>query len=137
MLSFDNVDAMNAALALPLDKELHALIGDRIADTIACELENLTHIIVVEPGDADVDFIDAIGFTPTADRTEGRPFGPATPPDWDWHHCYDGWWELIYTVGNDGFAYIVFVPDTIGVEPELLRLCRTYACPAKREGAVG
>ena len=30
------------------------------------------------------------------------------------------------TVGNDGFAFVLFVRDRDGVDPELLAMCRAY-----------
>jgi hypothetical protein len=36
-----------------------------------------------------------------------------------------GWFELVFVIGNDGFAYVLFVQDTDGVEPNLLTLCRS------------
>jgi hypothetical protein len=137
MLSLDTMDAMQTALDLPLEERLHNLLSNRVADTIACDLQNLTHIVVVESGDTEADFIETIGFSPLVDRIDGSKFDAASPPDWDWHHSYTGWWELVYCVGNTGFAYVIFVPNTDATDAELLHLCRTYACTIKHAGAVG
>jgi hypothetical protein len=40
---------------------------------------------------------------------------------------HTGWWELVYTVANDGFAFLVLVQDAPGVLPDLLALCRAAA----------
>ncbi len=40
---------------------------------------------------------------------------------------HGGWFELISTVGNDGFAFVLIVRDREGVDPELLALCRAHA----------
>jgi hypothetical protein len=55
---------------------------------------------------------------------QSRLDGIRHQPDWDWIARHQGWWELMYTVGNSGFAYIVLVQDAARVLPELLALCR-------------
>jgi hypothetical protein len=34
---------------------------------------------------------------------------------------------MIIAVGNTGFAYVLLIEDTEGVQPELRQLCRQYA----------
>jgi len=51
MFSFDTRDALLAALELPLDLRLHRLLTDRVRDAMACELGDMTHILVVQAGD--------------------------------------------------------------------------------------
>ncbi len=45
----------------------------------------------------------------------------------DYIEDHGGWFELIVTVGNDGFAFILFVRNRDGVDPELLAMCRAHA----------
>ncbi len=45
----------------------------------------------------------------------------------DYIEDHGGWFELIVTVGNDGFAFVLFVRDCEGVDPELLAMCRAHA----------
>jgi len=109
-----------AALRQPLEPILHSLLHGRVADALACQLGGLTHFLVIEPGDHEGEIIDAIGFSPLVSRIDGIHL----QPDWDWIERHDGWWELVYTVSNDGFAYILLVQDAPGVLPDLLDLCR-------------
>jgi len=127
MLSLDTIDAMQAALDLPLDPILLTHLSRRIADTIACDLEALTHIVVIQPGDSEDDLIEAVGFSPTIDRIDGMPIDADNPPDWDWHRYCASWWELGYCVGDSGFAFLVMIPDSDEIDANLLNLCRTYA----------
>lgn len=126
MLSLYDLDTMNAALLLPLDPTLHRLLSDRIRDAIACGLENLTHIIVVEAGDGEGDFMEEVAFSPYWNALSETRFGdPDHIPPWDWAERLDGWgWEFIRTIGNDGFAFIVLVPDREGIDPKLRAMCR-------------
>ncbi|CAN5293136.1 hypothetical protein BH11PSE5_BH11PSE5_30080 [soil metagenome] len=126
MYSFDSHDALLTALTLPLDPRLHQLITDRVKDAIALDLGDLTHVLVVQAGDTEADIIDAIGFSPLVHRIHGTRFGdPALEPDRDWLERHEGWIELLYCVGDTGFAYVLFVQDDDGVLPDLLTLCRT------------
>ena len=57
---------------------------------------------------------------------------PASPraanarSSWGWLAALDGWFELIVTVGDSGFAYVLLIEDADGTLPELLAMCRRY-----------
>ena len=73
-------------------------------------LENLTCIAVIEPADSEQTILDELGFSPVRNPFSETRFGdPDFSPAWDWLEVHSGWCELIFTVGDDGFAYIVFV----------------------------
>lgn len=120
MNNLPDLDSQFATLNQPLESNLRKLLHGRIQDALALELGDLTHFLVIEPGDAEGDIIDAIGFSPLVSRIDGVHL----QPDWDWIERHEGWWELVYTVSNDGFAFILFVQDAPGVLPDLLDLCR-------------
>lgn len=120
MLNLPDPASQNAVLNQPLDPKLHELITGRIKDARALDLGDLTHIAVVQPHDTEADIIEALGFSPLVSRINGIHL----EPDWDWLERHEGWFELVYAVGNSGFAYLVFVQDTEGVLPDLLTLCR-------------
>lgn len=118
MLNLPTIAELEAAISSASCPELKGLLADRLADTIKCQLESLTHVLVVEAGDSEADFIEAIGFSPLVSRINGL----RDQPDWDWMERHNRWWELLYTVGNDGFAYIILVKDDPG--SPLVNLCR-------------
>lgn len=120
MINLPDLASQNAALNQPLDPKLHDLLAGRIKDSLALDLGDLTHIVVVQPHDTEADLIEALGFSPLVSRIDGIHL----EPDWDWMERHEGWFELVYTVGNSGFAYLVFVQDTVDVLPDLLELCR-------------
>jgi len=119
MIDMPDLDAILAVLRTPLQPDLRDLIASRLQDAFACQLADLTHILVVQPGDKEAQIIDAIGFSPLVSRMDGNRL----QPDWDYLEQHPGWWELIYTVGDSGFAFLVFVECVDGVLPELLALC--------------
>lgn len=118
MIDLPSIEAIKATLSKPLDEALKTLLRDRLADTIHCGLPDYTHVLVVEAGDTEQQIVEAIGFSPLRTRIDNRP----NSPDWDWCERHLGWWELLYTVGDDGFAYILLVEDA--ERSPLAKLCR-------------
>ena len=123
MIDMPDLDAILVALCSPLAPDRHDLIASRLEDAFACELADLTHILVIQPRDTEAQIIDAIGFSPLVSRMDGNRL----QPDWDYIEPHPGWWELIYTVGDSGFAFLVFVERADGVLPELRALCESGA----------
>lgn len=120
MLNLPDLASQIAALDQPLDPKLHDLLAGRIKDALALDLGDLTHIVVIQPHDTEADIIEALGFSPLVSRIDSIHM----QPDWDWLEAHVGWFELVYAVGNSGFAFLVFVQDSEGVLPDLLTLCR-------------
>lgn len=118
MHDLPTIESIQAALHQPLGRALRLLLEDRLSDTIRCGLQDLTHILVVEAGDTEQQVIDAVGFSLLASRIDNRP----NCPDWDWIERHDGWWELLYTVGNSGFAFILLIEDAD--DSPFAQLCR-------------
>ncbi len=118
MYDLPTIDSIRAVLDQPLDKVLRILLEDRLADSIHCALQDLTHLLVVEASDTEQQIIEAVGFSPLVTRIDNRP----NCPDWDWIERHDGYFELLYTVGNSGFAYILLVEDA--EDSPLAQLCR-------------
>mgnify|MGYP001355200803 CR=1 FL=1 len=81
MQSFTTAAHLREALALSL--------SPAVEDTFTLELQDMTHILVIEDGDSR----EEIGFDPSDDC-------PAVQ--------HDGLVELVYTVGNSEFAYLIF-----------------------------
>jgi hypothetical protein len=129
MLNYNHAAAIAAAPPnAPVDESLKQLLGDRVHDWAACELLDLTYLVVIEPGDTERDLLDAIGYSPLVNPTTQKRFGQrGFTPSFDWLKLNGDYWELIETVSNDGFAYVIFVPDRDDTDPELRRLCRMHA----------
>ncbi|MBA2724890.1 MAG: hypothetical protein H0U53_02775 [Actinobacteria bacterium] len=104
------------------------MLRDRVRDWTALGLLDLTHLAIIEVGDTDASITDALGFSPLINSLDGKRFGAkgfVFPFDYLEDHC--GWFELFVTVGNDGFAFHLFVRDREGVDPDLLAMCREHA----------
>lgn len=133
MLSFDNAAAITAAArCASIDPTLRQLLADRIHDWTATGLLDLTHLLIVQPGDTEKTFLEELGWSPFVNPLDGRRFGSEgfVQPPFDWISDVGGHWELIQTVGNSGAAFCIYIPNGDGTDPELLALCRTFAEPA-------
>ena len=117
MINLPDMEAVRAALRQPLKPELKRLLADRLADTERCGLERLTHILVIEGDDREDSIVEAVGFSPLVSRIDGN----RDQSDWDWLERHEGWWELVYTVGDSGYAFILLIEDA---DTPFAQLCR-------------
>lgn len=129
MRSFETAAAIVAApTCMSIDPALRRLLADRVHDWAATELLDLTYVLVIQAGDTEGDIVEAIGWSPLTNPLDSPRFGSADfVAPFDWLSNVGGFFELIQTVGNDGFAFHIFVPDGDGVDPGLLALCRAHA----------
>lgn len=134
MLSFHDAAAIAAApTTAPIDPTLKQLIADRVHDWTATDLLDLTHLAIVQVGDTEEAILEEVAFSPLINPLDGSRFGSKSfEPSWDWLEHHDRWFEMIVTVGNDGFAFVLFIQDSDGIDPKLRHLCQTYA-PATRQ----
>jgi hypothetical protein len=124
MLSFFSAASIAASPAHVPDPRLRELLTEVVAHWKAVGVLDLTHLLVVQPGDSEENIREEVGFSPLVDL-EGHRFGsPGFTPQWDELRDHGGWFELTVCVGDSGFAYVLFIADRPG---ELLTLCRTYA----------
>lgn len=127
MLSLYDNASIEAVLASPLEPRLHQLLADRIEDAAKTDLLDLTHIVVVQPGDCEHAIAEEICLSPLTNPLDGQRYSsPEFQAWWDYLESHDGYFEMIITVGNSGFAFILLIQDADGVQPELLSLCRAY-----------
>jgi hypothetical protein len=84
MISLPDRATAVAALTLSLDHHLRVLLATRIAKfaTPYGGLSNLTHILVVEPDDAEEDIIQAVGFSPLVNPLDGARHGSPDFQPW-------------------------------------------------------
>ncbi len=128
MLSFDTAAAVAAApTTASVDPVLKQLLADRVHDWIATGLLDLTHVLIVLAGDTEQDIVDEVAFSPLVDPIDGARFGsPDFHPHHDWLEGHGGWFELIFTIGNSGWACVMFIQDDDETLTELVEFCRAY-----------
>ena len=105
MLSLIDPAAMIAALPT-----LAPLPRRRVQDILDGQLADLTHILIIGPDDTEADIAAEIGFSPL-DLERLRFSDSGLEPAWDVLHDHGGWFELVFCVGNDLFAFVLLVED--------------------------
>lgn len=86
MLNLPDRDSQLAVLHQPLEPNLKRLLQGRVRDAAVLGLADLTHLVVIEPGDSEADIVEAIGFSPLVSRLDGVRH----QPDWDWIEKHEG-----------------------------------------------
>lgn len=129
MLTFSEAASVAASPTAPIAPELQNLLQRRVTDWTETGVLALTHLVIVQPADTAADLRREITLCPLISPLDGSHFGSKDfQPFWDWLIRHDsGWFEMIVTVGNSGFAFVLFIEDAEGVDPDLLALCRAYA----------
>lgn len=112
--------SMNRALASPIDPALKRLLCLRrdqlLADTgEQYELGDLVHFILVEPNDT------------VADIEAAANFPLITEPAFEWVTDHSGTFEAAVVLSDDGFGFVLLVPDRNGIDLTLLTLLRDFA----------
>lgn len=129
MLTFTDAASIAACPSAPVGHRLQELLRQRVAGWSASDLLDETELLIIQPEDTALDVKREISLCPLINPLDGSHFGSKDfTPHWEWLHRHEnGWFEMMVTVGNDGFAYFLFIQDAEGVDPALLALCRTYA----------
>lgn len=126
MLSLPDRASVQRAIAAA-DPRLASLLSARLTLSDANGIADLTHYLVIRPGDTEADVIDAVGFSPLVNPLDNvRHPDPAFLPWWDWLHDLGGWFEMIIAVGNEGFAFILLIEDQPDVDTSVLHVCRAF-----------
>ena len=127
MLSLYDYASIAAAMGQPIEPTLKILLEARLDQVAKADLLSLTHILVIQPGDTEAQIIAEIGFSPMAEPFDGVRFGTAGfYPHWAWLQDFGGWYEMIITVGDSGFAFVFVIEKAAGVIPELIAKCAQY-----------
>ena len=128
MLSFSDAASVAASPDAVSDPRLYRLLVDAVAHWTAVGVLDMTHLLIVEPGDTEAAIVEEVGFSPLVNPLDGQRFGSAPfSPFWDDLRDRGGWFELVVCVGDTGFAYALFIADRSGTDPQLLSLCRAFA----------
>jgi hypothetical protein len=129
MITIYDRASMAHVLTLPIDLELRRLLERRFEALITpwSDLTDWTEWLILEPGDGEDAIVREVGFSPLVEPLEGARYGSEEFwPFWD-HLCREnGHFVMTQSFGST-FAYILIIPDTECVLPELLNLCHKYA----------
>lgn len=125
MISLPDREALCRACHLPVPRELHVVLALIVSQAAEAGLLDLTHVIIIEPDDAEETIGAELGFMPTTDPIDGLPFShPAFQPYWAHLDQLGGWYRLIHTVGDSGFAVILLIDAR--AEGTLVAMCQRF-----------
>ena len=125
MISLRRTAAIKSTLALLADNQLRALLTERVEQlTTAWEgidLSDLTHFLIIQPGDTAADAENDLGWSLLANMVDGARYGhPDFTPSWEWIEDHSGWFEAVFILSDDGFGVTVFVQDDPETDAEIL-----------------
>ncbi len=125
MLTITDGGSLARALKLPIDLRLKRLLIER-RDQLGGDIKDQARFIVVQPGDVMTAVEQELGCSVLA-TPEGQRFGdPNFYPGWEWladhGHCF----EMVFIWDDSGFAHVVLVENSTGIDTDLLKLCRLY-----------
>lgn len=116
------------------DPDLCSLVQEHLTTAKENGLQDLTCIAVVEPHDSEDAIVRELGFSPLANPLSETRFGdPDFTPAWDWLEVHRGWYVLIFTVGDEGYAFILVVPKQ---GSEISPVCERAAGAAPESGEI-
>ena len=125
MLTITDGGSLAGALKLPIDSHLKQLLIER-RDQFGGDITNIARFIVVQRGDSMTALEEKLGWSVFV-TPEGQRFGkPSFYPGFEWladhGHCF----EMVFILTDDGFAHVVIIEQSVGVDPDLLKLCKMY-----------
>ena len=134
MIVIQTSDDMASLLSGPVDPDLKTILLDRLellAEYLEqWPLEDLLTMIVLEPADSMETLEGELGISPFKDALgEIRFPDPRFEPSWEFCIARKGYFDFTFALCDSGLGIVLLVPDQDGLEPELLKLCRTYATP--------
>jgi hypothetical protein len=130
MLSIRNSADMDRALVSLLDPALRRLLtlrSDQLTED-GLDLDEIVHIIVVRPSDTLAEVEAEAGVAIATNLVDGSRLGdPEFEPLFEYVTRKDGWLEAVKILSDDGFGLVLFVPDTIDIDPAISLLLRRHA----------
>jgi len=124
MLTITDGGSLARALKLPMNVLLKRLLIER-CDQLGGHLRDV-RFLIVQAGDSMKALEQELGWS-VFTTTEGHRFGETDYyPGWEWLADHGHSFEMVYIMTDDGFAHVVLIQRSPGVDPELLKLCEMY-----------
>ncbi len=129
----------HSAVDLIADPDLRALVALRFRQLNSPDdpdaPDATVHFIVVEPGDTVEQLEQSVGLPILHGLFDDLPFGhpdffPCSEILEEHRNESTCIYEMVFISDDDGAATAIFIPDTEGVDNNLLALCRSWATPA-------
>ncbi|WP_380783486.1 hypothetical protein [Sphingomonas sp. R86520] len=111
----------------PALRRLLTLRRDQLAED-GLGLDEIVHIIVVRPDDTLAEVEAEAGVAIATNLVDGSRLGdPEFEPLFEYVTRKDGFLEAVMITSDSGFGLVLFVPDTLDVDPAISLLLRRHA----------
>ena len=128
MLQITDGASLSSVLTSSIDPQLKELIRKRVQQLDVHDLSSAARFLIVQAGDKPAALEQALGFPILHNCPDDTQFGePDYSPGFEWVADHGHTYELVMILTDDGFAHVVFVPNSPGIDAELLNLCVTYS----------
>lgn len=114
MLTITNSAEMAHLLPTITDTTLKHILSERVeqlSEYDGYDLSEMAHFLIVQPGDTLNTIEAALGFSPITNPAEMIT-------------DHRGWFEAVFILSDDGFGWVVLVPDDPTLPLGLLEVCR-------------
>lgn len=114
MFTINNSAEMAHLLSTITDATLKRILTDRVeqlAEYDGYDLGEMAHFLIVQPRDTLNTIEAALGFSPITNPAEVIT-------------DHGGWIEAVFILSDDGFGWVVLVPDDPTLPLGLLEVCR-------------
>jgi len=111
MITITDSASMARVLSDVTDTILKGILTDRVEQLSqydGYDLGELAHFLIVQPGDALGAIEAALVFPPLSST-------------WETVTDHGGWFEAVFILSDDGFGWVLVVPDDLGIPHELLK----------------
>ena len=116
MFTIETWDRLATAIAPPLPPAARDVLiahRDRLADYREdYDLSELACFVIVEPGDQPTDLQKVLGH-----HYDAEP---------EFTVLHDGLTELVILASDDGYGWVILIPDRPDTDPDLLAYCRRH-----------
>lgn len=121
--SADMQRALDTAMLDPPLRSLLALRRDQLTNGSDLELADMAHMIVVQPSDTLAAVEAEAGVPVATNLVDGKRLGDrGFVPSFEWVERHGLWLEAVMVLNDDGYALVLFAPNRIDVDPDLLLL---------------
>jgi hypothetical protein len=117
---------------------IRALVRQRINDLggEAFDTSELGYFLVVEAGDTIEAIHAQVGFEILCNRFTGIRFdATGFTPSFEFIEEFPDCYDMVFVLDDSGFGIEFFVPKDVGIDTDLIAMCRMYAYAAPPEDA--
>ncbi len=126
MLTITNGGSLARALSTSIDSRLKRLLIER-RDQLGGKITDKARFVIVQPGDGPDPLEAELSFSPFQNPGDGTSFGdPEFTPGWEWIEDHGHCFEVVFIFDDSGFAHVVLIEKSKGVDLELLKLCELH-----------